>query len=324
MQHLFFLYRFIGKLTTLLFVILLLNLSMITSSFAQEKKLVFDALRLEISNNPSSATEKYYDQDAKNKWESIVSEVLSVSDMQQFFSFSSILIVEQTDFSVDMIYFNPWVDCTVLMKWKRKGNNWRVNDFSFVSGEMLRNEIIDEKNILPPWLKQPNALASNMGTYYSKTLSAIGQINKETIDKYFSVELKDEASLSLIALAVRLNTRIVTAQAIFGSDELKIKNTQKMLNELKNVIKSKNKITIGEVVKTNDPKLIESLMLLPESVVSSFVGNWYIEKQKGQLLVLMSSFISPRLFIIVAGDTSSGETDWVLLGDWLTLSNQFQ
>lgn len=304
---------------TIIFLFALLSFVIISSSSAQEKVPVFEVMRMELASDPATAIKNYFTPEVRKEWDSTIADVFSTSDVKFFFAFSSIELLDQADSSADMIYINPWIDGVALMKWKRNKNVWVVTNFAFIRGELIRNEVMDEKNVFPLWMRMPGTMASNMATYFSKTQSAILRNKKEIINNYFSDKLTNERSLSLISLAARLNTRLVCAKAILGNDTSIQDNIKGMLNGIKDAIKSKEKGKIRTAFKTDDPNLIKAIALLPESVASSFVGNWYVEKE-GRLLVLMSSFLSPRLFIIVAGNTS-GITDWALLGDWVTTSS---
>ncbi len=304
--------RWVGSLVRSVFFLIVTVMSF--SVIAQEKVTVFDAMRIEFADNPVTAMNKYFNKASRERWDSTVGSVQTIDDVKYFFAFSMIEMIEQSTDSTDMIYVNPWIDGAAFMRWKQEEGAWKVNDFALISGEYLRNEIIAERNALPLWLRSKGTLSANMAEYLRDTRAAM-LLDKNRLSDSLTDKAKDDRTLSLIAISVRANTRIVSARSIFGDSSVR-KSTQEMLIGLKEVLKSKNRERIRALLKTDNHDLVEALALLPEPLIDSFVGNWYVEKED-RLLVLMSSFLSPRLFLILESK-KSGEVVWGLLGDWAT------
>ncbi len=300
-----------------LIVVLFINFTIASPVMAQEKMSVFEVMRLGMSDNPASTAAEYLGQSAKKKWDNKVATVLSTADIKYFFAFSVIEFVAYSNNSAEMIYFNPWIDGILLAVWHQHNEKWFINDFAFIRGEALRGEIVSEKNAIPPWLRIRGTLIGNMADYFHSTNNLLHR-RSGNLTKFMDKQHAEDRTLSLISIAARMYTRTTYAHKLLQNEVLQKRIVTK-LNDIKSVLASKKKGAISSIFPSASQSEIDTLALLPKEVSRTLVGNWFIGKD-GRIVILMSSYIAPRLFLYIDLIKKDINVNGVLLGDWVTIS----
>ncbi len=300
-----------------LIVVLFINFTIVSPVMAQEKMSVFEVMRLSMSDNPASTAAEYLGQSAKKKWKDKVATVLSTADIKYFFAFSVIEFVAYSNDSAEIIYFNPWIDGILLTVWHQHNEKWFINDFAFIRGEALRGETVSEKNAAPPWLRIRGTLIGNMADYFHSTNNLLHR-ESGNLTKFMDKQHADGRALSLISIAARMYTRTTYARKLLQDGVLRKKIVAK-LNDIKSALASKKKGAISSILPSASQSEIGTLALLPKEVSRTLVGNWFIEKD-GHIVILISSYIAPRLFLYIDLIKKDTKVDGVLLVDWVTIS----
>jgi len=276
------------------------------------KMNVFERFRNEMTIAHDLAAPKFMSAGALAKWNGSIMPYFGKRDRQlsHFFAFSMLVPkINQDDFYVS--YFNPWIDGVLLTKWRKTGNDWKMEDFYFASGERVRREItpqfvVLQKHAVPVWLRYRGPLLKGLYQYYTDMSAWL--LGKD-VGEYMSwLALSEtERKTDLTLLRLRMRARLETA-----IDVITKTNSGSVLSGVFSKLKydalTKDKRKLAAYSRHAD-----MLADLPAQITKTWRENWYL-KTKNVFTVILSSPIRPRLFLFI-NVFDSGKIQGVLLGD---------
>ncbi len=281
------------------------------------KMNVFERFRYEMTIAHDEAAAKFMNAGALAKWNGSIMPYFGKRDRQlsHFFAFSMLVPkMNQGDFYVS--YFNPWIDGVLLTKWKKTGEDWKMADIYFASGERARREItprftVSGKNALPVWLRLKGTLLNGIHQYY-KDMS-IWLLNKDVREYMSWLSLSAAArDLDLELVRMRMKTRLELALVNIAKS-----NSGPALSGA--FSKLKYSALIGDKQKLASYSRHGDIIAdLPPEITKTWRENWYF-KNGNSFTVILSSPLQPRLFLFMS-IYESGKIQGVLLGDLETLT----
>ena len=280
---------------------------------------VFERFRQEMAIDRNAAAVKFMTPEALVKWSSSVLHHFNPKhgQLRHFFALS-MQVPKVRGPDIIVLYFNPWIDGALLTRWRQTGNDWKMTDFYFASGERLRGELplqfdIPPDQITPAWLRYKGIFLTNIAAYYGHMRTRLMDQTFDQVLPWFALSSQERDSV-LFRIKLRMGLRKDMSDK-YKAHPQSGRVLSGAFRQLVTDALSKNTPSLMRYSRQGD--LIAGLRL---DILTTLKANWIFTK--GNIYsAVMNSAMMPRMFIFL-NITTDGRIETALLGDLEAMARQ--
>jgi len=271
------------------------------------------SFRMEAALHPDLAVEHWTAAAFRAKWAKEVAPLFADKDgqlmLESFFSTSLLLLRgPPSGDSCNLVLYSPWTDCAMFVSISAKEGTIKVNDFTFVAGETLREDPVRKPEDLLKMFTAKEPLSIVVGAQFSSTRRIIagmyfGAQNTELIPPDLKKRLGSNGEELRPAYArILYEHKMLTS--FFSSENKPIADAVQGFAE--RVTAGNRKELDGFLSPTQNREIVGALLKLPASMRQQLISIIFSSDRQSALVVLLNpDYPSWSCVLQVSGNSSA-------------------